>query len=278
MKKSPSQDNILDFNANTWPVSVAITRVFFADLYLNNKLDAEAVAEYFEFFLTGDDVLRKSPPRDHAKVIELLSKHLKTYSTTFDATTELSPLTWSRVAIDFWLSIGGRQQSFIDAFSRWAFESTKKWPCWVVPQKKKTKTRKHGNNTIEFPLDVFLLASIDKASIVGQQWRLDIRELPLLNSPSHQNIRSKNNIEDIVGANAYALIKTSIIEAAANRIFKNISKKTIPETNKFRYTGQRRDLLDELKKFNPEIKKYSDSVVIKAISRLATCRVSWAKR
>jgi hypothetical protein len=187
--------------------------------------------------------------------------------------SEFSPLVWCRLAVQFWMIYGGRQNAFLSSMTKWIKDKNKKSSAFVFYETNIGEPLV----TVKLPLSVFLLDDFDIHNVSAGGYRLkNIKQLPDRSSSVKPKSSPKRSRQSSIGTNAITFVKDLIQKAAKDPTITNLKKKPDPTTQLYRYTGRRIDLYGELCDFDQELRtKYKQSVVIKAISLLAKCRKYW---
>ena len=195
---------------------------------------------------------------------------------------KFSPLVWCRLAVQFWMEYGGSQSAFTSAMTQWVKYKNRGGVAFISYRyNENTKRRK-------IPLEAFLFGGSELPDLIQTEWLYKYRsdaQLPkaILKTPSSRSD------ENQVGTNLLGAVKNAIAELVRGKRGKSFPfRKPDPETGKYRYKGLRGELYDELYQISPEFsegqqlkdgrirKPYAKSAVLKAISKVAICRRSWA--
>lgn len=269
----------LNFDATTWSIEEAVPWIFFGDASVEHSWPE--VTKLAVGYVVGEvDDGRLS--RHQSEVFSGLQKHLRKLG-VLQRDTAITPLVWCRVAIQFWLEHGGRQRKFVSAMTRWVQAKNKGGVAMVRYTNQKYPSGR------EIPLDVFLFRNIDDTTFLNTELKY-----PSLGTKTAKQAKAKStdkrSAESQVGSNLIAAVKLAVQESKNGRQGrKNFLRTSDPVTGKFRFIGSREDLFAEIHAISPDIRRerlmkngetkeaYKKDSVIRAISKVAICRLSWAK-
>lgn len=267
----------LDFDAQEWTVEAALPWVFFGD-----ERDTEVWKDKTKFavrFVVGDVDERSNniylKPYIRALQTYIISEHREVRSHT-----AFPPLVWCRLAIQFWLTVGGRQDSFISAMTKWVRKQNKGGMAFVVYRCASTDKKRR------MPMEAFLFGR-ELPDLISTEWEYKQKAIssPKLNGKSSR--KGARIDEDKVGANLLGALRSAVADLAKGRRNKSsLLRRLDPETGKYRYRGGREDLLGEvcLQEGGAKGKwrfknggggSYSTTALLKAVSMVAICRKSW---
>lgn len=267
----------LNFDAPTWCIEEAVPWIFFGDgCEEPTWAQATKLAVGYVVGEVDDGRLR----RESSAALATLQKHLRTLG-VLSRSTKFPPLIWCRMAIQFWLEKGGRQQKFITAMTRWVKDKNKGGVAAVS-----YKNDDHPSDG-EIALEVFLFASIDVSALVKNEW-IYRRVNGKAATKSKANATGKRSAESQVGSNLLAAVKAAVQNLKSGKQGRKLFLRTpAPGNEKFRFIGLREELCKEIYAISTDIsgkrllkngqyqKAYSESSVMKAISEVAICRRSW---
>lgn len=268
----------LNFDARTWSIEEAVPWIFFGDSSEDQSWSQTTeLAVGYVAAEVDDRKVSRSQSADFAP----LQRHLRMLG-VLTRDTSFTPLIWCRVAIQFWLKHGGRQEKFISAMTQWV-ETKNKGSVAVVNY----KNVDHPNGR-EIPFEVFLLGNIGSFELLKAEW-----VSRSLSGKSATQVKekstSKRSAESQVGSNLLSAVKAAVQDLKNSRQGrKKFLKTPDPATGRFRFIGLRAELYEAIHAISPDIsrkrllkngktkKAYAQSSVIKAISTVAICRRSWA--
>lgn len=274
----------LNFDDKTWSVEEAVPWIF-----LGNGSKSSSSSKRTKFivgYVLGEEDDRELRPAE-TKAYSDLQEALRSHLGTLSRGSSFPPLVWCRAAIQIWLKDGGYQQTFIAAMTRWVRAKSRNDAAMV------TYTNAKNPNGREVPLEVFMFGSIDGTELCKTEWKYSAQTAPLSKQPkakTNTNSIEKRSAESQVGSNLLAAVRLAVQELKNDRQGRKMFLRTAdPDTEKFRFIGAREDLYTQIISISPDIgrkrilkngktkKAYAESSVIKAISRVAICRLSWAK-
>ena len=121
--------SIHDFNDNLWEFKIAIVYIFFADSIKDRTANEEDILNYLTASLVGQE---KEANTGNLRLLkekcEKIATHLKNIDPEIHLESTYPPIVWTNIAIDFWLTHGGRGNTFIDDYIKWRTENqTKSW-------------------------------------------------------------------------------------------------------------------------------------------------------
>lgn len=269
----------LDFDADAWSCEKALPEIFLSDLDHDGP---RSLCEKIVKYLLNEADVPSIEKDSHLWPV----RKLKAYLGKIFLETELvrgekySPIVWCRVAIQFWLSAGGRQAVFMAGMTEWLGDQY--WGSYPVvePQQRADAER------YQVPVEVFLFAAKLRCPL-SSGWQLKsemsmgMRRILKKKVP----VRTK---EDEVGRNLLATVRAAVKALRTDwRTRKHFVTGLDVKTGKVRFRGRRDDLYDLIsrrhdeigvvpgRKENDSITRYKKSTVIRAISTLAICRRSW---
>lgn len=273
----------LNFDDKTWSVAEAVPWIFFGDGSAEQSWSE--VTKLAVGYVVGEvDDGRLS--RRQSAALSGLQTCLRNLG-VLQRDTAIAPLLWCRIAIQFWLEHGGRQRKFVSAMTRWVKAKNRNGIAMV------SYTNARNPNGREVPLEVFMFGTIDDAELFKTEWKYSAQSTPLSNQAkvkTKAKSTEKRSAESQVGSNLLAAVRLAVQELKNNRQSRKMFLRTAdPDMGKFRFIGSREDLYAEILAISPDIRRkrqlkngmtkkaYAESSVIKAISRVAICRLSWAK-
>lgn len=270
----------LNFDASTWCIEEAVPWIFFGDS--SEEQSWEQVTKLAVGYVTGE-VDDGSLKQNQSVALASIQRHLRMLG-VLPRGTGFSPLIWCRMAIQFWLEHGGRQQEFISAMTRWVKAKSKGGVAVV------RYTNDDHPDGQEIPLEVFLFGSIEACSLLSNAWAYQSSSA---NAATKSNTQStgKRPAESQVGSNLLAAVKVAVQKWKNDKQGEKLFlRRPDPITGKFRFIGTREDLYDEILAISPDLsgkrqlkngqkkQPYSKASVTKAISIVAICRRSWGKK
>lgn len=274
----PTQDVLsfpLNFDAKQWAVEDAVPWIFFWE---EANSSFQSISTSVVPYLMNHDVgqsLRSQFGKDRFAAIENLQRHLINLlfrNSTPKPKRGFPPIIWCRVALQYWLNNGGGNEIFLAAMTRWAGNKSKQSPIFVFYDREGSK-KKNRVSLVEF-----LFVDIDIATGNLKNFRLRRVKQDSPTTKSSPPIDSNRSTENSIGRNAISFVRELIEKAAGDRTISNLRSRRDPTTQKFRYTGTRSELYDDLCRINDRCAtRYRKGVVIKAISLNAKCRKHWPR-
>ncbi|RKT63096.1 hypothetical protein DFR40_0146 [Azonexus fungiphilus] len=266
----------LDFDAQEWTLEAALPWVFFGDFR-----DKESWTDLTDFaikFMVGD-VDERSNSIHLKPYTRELQKHFREHG-VMRRHTAFSPLVWCRLAIQFWLKLGGRQEAFMSAMTKWVRKQNKGGMAFVVYRCASTGKKRR------MPMEAFLFGR-ELPDLMSTEWEYKQKAVssPKLNGKSL--CKGARIDEDKVGANLLGALRSAVADLAkGTRNKSSLLRRLDPETGKYRYRGGREDLLGEVCLQEDGAKgkwrfknggggPYATSALLKAVSMVAICRKSW---
>lgn len=268
----------LDFNAQEWTVEEALPWLFFGD-----ERNADVWKDKTKFavrFVVGD-VDERSNNIYLKPYIRALQRYISEHREV-RSHTAFSPLVWCRLAIQFWLTCGNRQDVFMSAMTKWIRQKNKGGTAHVVYLDRNSGKYK------KMPMEVFLFSGGRLPSLLETEWEYKQASTsqPPPRKPKAQV--GKRSYMDQVGANLLSAVKQAVTKVVGNKSGESaFLRRADKETGKHRYRGTKYNLLTEIcpagkdsggkwKLANGKgISLYAESTLIKAISKVAICRKSW---
>lgn len=270
----------LNFDAPSWTIEEAVPWVFFGDSC--EEQSWEQVTKIAVGYVVGE-VDDGRLTRNQFAAFAAIQRPLRMLG-VLSRGTAFSPLIWCRIAIQFWLEHGGRQQKFISAITRWVSTKSKGGVAVV------RYTNDDHPNGREIPLEVFLFGTIDDSAILKTEWGYRNLSANATTTPKTKS-SGKRSAESQVGSNLLAAVKVAVQNLKNGRRGENLFlRKSDPVTGKLRFIGTREDLYQAISKISTDIsgmrqlnngqqkERYSKASVTKAISMVAICRRSWGKK
>ncbi|QRM20740.1 hypothetical protein GBK02_15835 [Dechloromonas sp. TW-R-39-2] len=268
----------LDFNAQEWTVEEALPWVFFGDD--SGKGIWKEQAEFNVQFVVGEADERSN--NIHLKTCtRRLQKYFREHGEVRRCTA-FSPLVWCRLAIQFWLMLGGRQEAFMSAMTDWIKTKNKGGKAFVAYCC--ATTGKKGR----MPMEAFLFGGDELPDLKATEWKYKQKAATL---PPHKVESQRSKVrtdEDQVGANILVAVKHAVSEVIGKKRGESLYLRgTDKKTGKKRYRGTKYDLLEEICPAGKDsggrwrlangngISLYAESTLMKAISKVAICRKSW---
>lgn len=269
----------LNFDAPSWSIEEAVPWIFFGDSC--EEQSWERVTKLAVGYVVGEvDDGRLTPNQSAA--FAAIQRHLRMLG-VLSRGTAFPPLIWCRIAIQFWLEHGGRQQKFISAMTRWVKAKSKGGVAVV------RYTNDDHPDGQEIPLEVFLFGTIEACSLLSNAWDYQSSSDDS-SATSKSNSPRKRPAESQVGSNLLAAVKVAVQNLKSDKQSEKLFlRRADAVTGKFRFIGTRDELYGEICKISPDIsgkrllkngqekKRYSKASVTKAISMVAICRRSWGK-
>lgn len=270
----------LNFDAPSWSIEEAVPWIFFGDSC--EEQTWEQVTKLAVGYVAGE-VDDGRLPRNQSAAFAAIQRHIRMLG-VLSRGTGFSPLIWCRMAIQFWLKHGGRQQKFISAMTRWVRARSKDGMALV------SYTNDDHPDGQEIPLEVFLFGTIEARSLLNNAWAYQSSSA---NSSATSKSKSprKRSAESQVGSNLLAAVKVAVQNWKNDKQGEKLFlRKPDPVTGKSRFIGTRDELYEEICQISPDIsgqrllkngqqkKRYSKGSVTKAISMVAICRRSWGKK
>lgn len=269
----------LNFDARTWSIEEAVPWIFFGDS--SEEQFWEQVTKLAVGYVVGE-VDDGRLPRNQSAAFAAIQRHLRMLG-VLSRGTGFSPLIWCRIAIQFWLEHGGRQQKTISAMTRWVKAKSKGGVAVV------RYTNDDHPNGQEIPLEVFLFGNIEPCSLLSNAWDYQSSSDDS-SATSKSNSPRKRPAESQVGSNLLAAVNVAVQNLKSDKQSERLFlRRADAVTGKFRFIGTRDELYGEICKISPDIsgkrllkngqekKRYSKASVTKAISMVAICRRSWGK-
>lgn len=268
----------LNFDAPMWSIEEAVPWIFFGDMREHpswSELTTLAVG------YAAGEVDDRRLSRTQSESCACLQQHLRMLG-VISRGSFFTPLIWCRLAIQFWLEHGGHQKIFTTAMTRWVIEKNKGGMAFVS-----YKNSSHPNGR-EIPMEAFLFGVIEMSALLKSEWFYLCRS-----RKDNQNAEAEStgnrSAESQVGSNLLAAVKSAVQELSNGKQGKALFlRKPDPATGKFRFIGLREELCDAIYAISADIsgkrllkngryqKAYAKNSVIKAISKIAICRRSWA--
>ena len=270
----------LNFDAPSWSIEEAVPWIFFGDSC--EEQSWERVTKLAVGYVVGEvDDGRLTPNQSAA--FAAIQRHLRMLG-VLSRGTAFPPLIWCRIAIQFWLEHGGRQQKFISAMTRWVKAKSKGGVAVV------RYTNDDHPDGQEIPLEVFLFGTIEACSLLNNAWAYQSSSANAATKPNTQST-GKRPAESQVGSNLLAAVKVAVQKWKNDKQGEKLFlRRPDPVTGKFRFIGTREELYEEVCEISPDIsgkrllkngqekKRYSKASVTKAISVVAICRRTWGKK
>lgn len=267
----------LNFDAPTWSIEEAVPWIFFGD---RSKEQSWSQVTKLAIGYVAGEVDDRTVSRSQSASLADLQRHLRVLG-VLSRNTSFTPLIWCRVAIQFWLKNGGRQQKFISAMIHWA--NAKNKSNVVAVNYKDIDCQ----NDQEISFEVFLFGKIASSELLKVKW---VSKSLSSKSATQAKARStkKRSAESQVGSNLLAAVKVAIQNLKDGKQSRKMFLRTPdPATGKFRFIGLREELYEAIYAISADISRkrllkngkykesYSEFSVIKAISKVAICRRSW---
>lgn len=266
----------LNFDHSSWTVEEALPWIFFGDL---NKITQQQVFLSAVSYLMNEDdgaVFKTRHPKEFTLAVSLhkfLMSH-RLQGAIPNRKDCYAPIVWCRFAVHFWLRYGGRQELFASAMTDWFERKNNPGRSFVFYE-----INRDGTSAInKMTLERFLFGEIDLTIGKLSGFRLKKIKQRVANPKSKPSTTPIKSINNSIGNNVLAFVRDLIGEAAQNRSFRKLQQKLDPSTERYRYTGSRQELYDDLCGYDQSTTRYKKSVVIKAISQVAKCRMYWPKR
>lgn len=279
-----SKSFTLSFDAPHWSTEEAVPCIFFGDL---DVADPQLVAQEIVKYVVNENegaALKAQIGNQFQMVValQMILIRLLPSGATPSRKNGYHPLVWCRLAVQFWLKYGGRQESFLSTMTQWIKANNKGGVAFVSYKCNGISTRR------KIPLGAFLFGGAELPDLVQTEWlykRRSVNHLPKGKSKP----RGGRSDENQVGSNLLGAVKNAVAELAKNKRGKMLFLRTPdPATGKFRYKGLRGELYANVCTISPDIsgerqlknkrksKAYAESAVLKAISKVVICRRSWA--
>ena len=268
----------LNFDAPMWSVEEAVPWIFFGDSSEHSLWsEVTRIAVGYVVGEVDDRELSKSQSEAYAN----LQRHIRMLG-DLSRSTSFPPVVWCRLAVQFWLKHGGRQKVFTSAMTRWVIVMNRGGIAFV------SYVSGDNKNGREMPLEAFLLDNIEESELLKNNWSYRHQS-----GKSNQQTKTEStggrSDESQVGSKLLSAVKVAVQKLFDDkRGGKLFLRKPDPATGKFRFIGLREELYEEIHGISPNFrgkrllnngryqKGYAKGVVIKAISKVAICRRSWA--
>ena len=266
----------LNFDHSRWTVEEALPWIFFGDL--DEITQQQVFLSAVKYIMNEDDgeAFKTRHPKEFTLAVSL-HKFLMSHRLQGAIPSRkdfYTPIIWCRLAVQFWLQHGGRQELFISAMTNWFEIKNRSGIAFVFYE----INRSGLSIKSKMFLERFLFEEIDIKSGDLDGFRLkNIKQKVVLpkSNPSTTPLISINNS---IGNNVLAFVRDLIRDAAQDRSIRKLQQKIDPSTQRYRYTGSRQELYKDLCEYKQSTTRYKPSVVIKAISQVAKCRKYWPKQ
>lgn len=280
-----STDFLLNFNDSHWSFEDAVPAIFLGDWEADQRkrLSPDLILVLLN---EGEGrALGAALPKERLEGIAALHDFLinKIFKPSLPSRERsLSPIIWCRIAIQFWLMHGGRQEIFVSAMTRWIKSKHKEGAAYVVYRSANEERRK------KIPMEAFLFGGVRLPPLLETEWEYK-HTRNSQQQPKQQNKKGgKRSDKDQVGAHLLSAVKHAVSEVIGKKRGESLYlRSTDKETGKHRYRGTKYDLLEEICPAGKDsggrwrlangngISLYAESTLMKAISKVAICRKSW---
>jgi hypothetical protein len=264
----------LDFNAESWKLEEVVRCVFFGSTPTPESIDWVKATKYLMAKLVGSGVPKTGQPSlPTLQVADSLLRFCQGLSSDWQSDLELPPVVWSRLAIQYWLMHGGRQDIFMKQFLSWL----KNMVDAVVAIEPISLDGQPivGAKLKEMVLPAFIFYPLNLKHVT--QRRVVIKPIGRKKSggvnPSKGKVRS---IEEQLGSGLYKCVKWIVEDAIQSRCIPKLSPRQDPKSGRYQFTGRHADLCNDiLRKYEKETKPYSKSTLERAIRTLVASKRSW---
>ena len=272
--KKQTQAFPLDFNAKSWTLEEAVCSVFFGSTPTRRSLEWVRVTKFILAKLANSDVLPNgSPSQPTMKTAISLLRFLRRLSTDWKSDLELPPVVWSRLAIQYWLLHGGRQELFMKSFVSWLKNSEN---IVVVMESVSLGGQTiEGAQIREVGLPVFLFDPTNLKRVI--QRRVILKAIRRGKSGGGAVTKGgEDAIEKMLGVGLYRCVKGIVEDAIQSGGISNLSSKRDPKSGRYQFTGRHVDLYKDIcRQYKKETEQYSRSTLSRAIRALVAPRRSW---
>lgn len=265
---------MMTFDDDSWCCGSALIYIFFADSdKVRFDLDYRKIVRT-QLLSALDEPMEGIPKgllQEERSQIKRLVDSVRKISSPITEKTCLAPIVWVKLAMQLSLTGTPIAQSFLQRYSRWRkkHQHQNKLALVVnheIPDVPRPNLKKNDNLNA-YALDVFILTDMDAQNLLTTTWIVEY--ISIKTSGGVQN-KPKKSTKDVVGANVYLGVKRCITKAAEDRLIPNELRRKSNGRYVFK-GGTRLDLLKLLRKKFPGELKYSDKVIIQAISEFAAC-------
>lgn len=264
----------LDFNAESWTLEEVVRWVFFGDTPTPESLDWVRATKYTMAKLAGSDVPMKGLPSSPAKeAADRLLRFFRRLGSDLQSHLELPPVVWSRLATQYWLIHGGRQDLFMKEFLSWL----KSVGDIVVAIEPISLDGQHivGAKLKKMGLPTFIFDPVNLKRMI--QRRVVVQAIGRKNSGRGNTSKGKvKSIEEQLGSGLYKCVKWIVDDAIQSGAISNLSSRLDPKSGRYQFTGRHGDLCNDIyRQYKEEIKQYRKSTLERAIRALVASRRSW---
>ena len=264
----------LDFNAKSWALNKAVPWVFFGSTPTPHSLEWVKATKSVIGRITGAESAKNVLlPLTTKEKTESLLAFFQRLSSDWKSDLELPPVVWSRLAIQYWLMHGGRQDLFMKAFLLW-LQNSGNVAVQIEPVSLDGQNI-NGVKLIEVELSAFIFDSVNLKRCIKRRVSLK----PIGSRKSGKVTASKRgakSIEEKVGSGLFQCVKRVIENAIQSRSIANLSSRLDPKSGRYQFTGRHGDLCkDILRQYQKETKPYSESTIERAVRELVASRRSW---
>ncbi len=272
----------LDFNASGWSTEDAVRWIFLGELAAAEggeewEVSVSSVLAGLES--TDQELPERLWPDQQDLVANVVRFMHKLGPSVLGS--DLPPIVWSRLAIQYWLHHGGCHHPFMNAFGDWLNELGH--VDVRVANRRKPKSNAGGRSlptlrgkAAQLSMAAFLL-ELSPASHFGR------RQVKVVNKQATRAMPQKVSVADrdvalkkMLGANLYDTIRSVIDDAISSGSIPKLSRKTDLKSGRFTYSGVHGELCQEICRcYRQETEKYKQSTLDRAIRAFVVSRKSW---
>ena len=272
--KKQAHDFPLDFNAVNWTLEEVVRWVFFCSTPTPESLAWRGATKYVMAKLADPDVPMKVLLSEPTKTVaDSLLRFFRRLSSDWQSDLELPPVVWSRLAIQYWLTHGGRQDLFMKEFLFW-LKNVGNVVVTIEPMSLDGKNI-GGAKLKEMDLAIFVFDPINLKRAI--QRRVVFKAIGLKKSGGATTSKGKaKSIEAQLGSNLYKLVKSVVEDAIQSGCISNLSSRRDPKSGRYQFTGRHDDLCKDIYcQYRKDTERYSKSTLERAIRALVASRRSW---
>lgn len=279
---------LLNFDDSDWSFEDAVPAIFLSDC--DPAQCRRLSPDMISFLLNegGGNALAAELGKKRVELIDALHSYLMNVifrPSLPDRKKAHPPIIWCRIATQFWLINGGRQESFMSAMTNW-IRKKNKWGTAYVRGRSQS-----GGKSSRMPLEAFLFGGSELPDLITTDWAYKHRSGTHNQKPKAKSkLAGNRSDEDQVGSHLLPAVQNAVQKLSndpnGRKLFLH---KPDPKTGKFRYKGLRDELYDAIYEMSSDIsskrqlkngqyqKPYAKGSVKKAISKVAICRRAWPR-
>lgn len=264
----------LNFNAESWALDEVVCWVFFGSTPTPDSLEWIKATKSVIGKITGAESAKTVLlPLTTKEKTESLLAFFRRLSSDWKSNLELPPVVWSRLAIQYWLTHGGRQDLFMKEFLSW-LKNASNVVVQIEPVSLDGKNIS-GEKLKEVELSAFIFNSVNLKKCI--QRRVSLKSIGYGKSGKVAVSKSgAKSVEEKLGSGLFRCVKWIIEDAIQSRSIANLSSRLDPKSGRYQFTGRHGDLCKDIfRQYQEETKQYSESTIERAVRELVASRRSW---